>query len=230
MMNIQSPTYGPEKPVENRSVLFDKDLYLAEYNTLRAEIIQRLSHQTTIFQVAITVFGIVLGYALQNNSKDIIPDNKGDQNTSSWYYNVMLISIYPLLALLLSYAWAFNQIRICQIGQYLRAREKEVTGILGIMWWENYIVCEPSIRKSTGTSLSRYSSIKPGRMVLGGTQITSVILAIVMVVVNVVEKDNWDKLFTFPNPPAYMMFFLLLIDFVCIYLAWKIFYSSRPEV
>src|SRR3954468_18388683 len=94
-VKVESIKYGPDKEVS-----INKEIFIAEYNTLRGEILQRIAQQTTLYQIAITAFGVIIGYALEK----IAP---GDG-----YNDVILICVYPLLAFLLSYAWAFNQIRI----------------------------------------------------------------------------------------------------------------------
>ncbi len=176
---IKSPKYGPDLVVN-----FNKELFIAEYNSLRGEIGQRLGQQTTIFQIAITAFGLIIGYALEKI---------GD---SVWYNDVILISVYPLLAYLLAHAWAFNQIRICQIAQYLRVREEQVTKAIGIIWWENYIIHEPSIKKDDEKPYPKHGKSKPGVMVLSGTQFASIIMALMMFVIHLVTKEAGKSLIT----------------------------------
>ncbi len=103
-----------------------KDFFLAEYNSLRGEIQLRISHQTTLYQTAIAAFGVILSYGLE----------KIDLNS---YNNVYLILVYPLLAYFISFAWGFNNTRICQIAEYLKKREDTIIASFDCFGWENYI-------------------------------------------------------------------------------------------
>lgn len=178
VVKIKSPRFGPNKKeaTNQEGFIFNRELFTAEYNSLRSEILQRIAQQTTLYQIAITAFGVIIGYALQ----------RGD-DINGWFNSVMIISVYPFLALLLSYAWAFNQIRICQIAQYLREREKEVTQIAGLIWWENHIIREPSIL--TGRKgYPKHVKNKPGSMILAGTQLASILLALVLFLTDIFTK------------------------------------------
>jgi hypothetical protein len=170
---IKSPKFGPDLVVNLNS-----DLFLAEYNSLRGEIVQRLGQQTTIYQIAITAFGLIIGYALEKVDETI------------WHNDVILISVYPLLAFLLAYAWSFNQIRICQIAQYLRVREEQFTKAVGLIWWENYIITEPSIRKESQNPYPQLGKSKPGFMILSGTQFASIATAGAMFVIHLTAMKS----------------------------------------
>lgn len=183
-LKIKSPVFGPQKEEVSveKEVLFNKEVFIAEYNSLRSEILQRITQQTTLYQIAITAFGLIIGYALEKM------DSQGGT-----FNSIMVICVYPFLVMLLSYAWAFNQIRICQIAQYLREREKEVTKILGIIWWENYIVNEPSLIAGKGNGFPKHVKNKPGAMIMSGTQLASILLALVLFLTYIVTNGAINK-------------------------------------
>jgi hypothetical protein len=171
--------YGPDKAVK-----LNKELFLAEYNSLRSEILQRLSQQTTLYQIAITAWGVILGYALE----------KVDDET---FNDVILIGVYPMLAFLISSAWAFNQTRIGQIAQYLRAREEDFSDSLGLIWWENYIKKEPGINEmdnSISEPFHRRRKIRPAIRIIIGTQVASIVIATIMVVIHFGHDSNRSSL------------------------------------
>jgi hypothetical protein len=185
--------FGPE------SVVFDKDLFLAEYNSLRGEILQRIGQQTTLYQIDIAAFGVILGYALEKTASTEI------------YNDVLLICTYPFLAFLLSSAWAFNQLRICQIAQYLRVREEQVSKFSGPIWWENHVKGEPSILDQQMTKendlrvntfflklfdIHRNDKNKPGIMILIGTQIASILVSIVILIHHSMKEMDYRQLTT----------------------------------
>jgi hypothetical protein len=180
---LNAPLYGPQK-----EVILNEKIFLAEYSSLRGEIQQRIAQQTTLYQIAITAFGVIVGYALEK------------VDAKSWHNSVILVSVYPLLAFLLSFGWTFNQIRICQIAQYLRARERQVSDVLGLLWWENYIIDEPTINPKFKGSFPNNVKNRPGFMILSGTQIASIVLALIVLLINVfsiIDQRlvlNWERI------------------------------------
>ena len=137
-------------PVKNPKI--DKDLFLAEYKTLRDEILLRITQQTQITGFALTAWGVIIGSSI----------------TSKQYAVVLL---YPLLAFFVSRSWAFNNTRIFQIGHYLKRREVQVaTPNWGLMYWENYITGSESRTFLTKDPLA---TLKPGLYVFCGTELAS---------------------------------------------------------
>ena len=129
-------SFGPGKPVK-----LDKELFLAEYGSLRSEILQRINQLTVLTQIALTAWGTILAYALPKSE-------------------VRIILIYPVLAYFITFGWAFNNARIYQIAKYLMSREKEVVNKhWGLMYWENHINSKPRVDSAR---------IKPGIAVFPG--------------------------------------------------------------
>jgi hypothetical protein len=91
---------------------------LAEYSTLRDEILMRIRMRNQILVFTIVVLGIVLSLSAQ---KDVSP---------------VVFFVYPMLATFLALRWAWSDVRIWEIGDYIRTRiEKEVPGL----HWEGYM-------------------------------------------------------------------------------------------
>jgi len=211
--------YGPRKDVR-----IDKDLFIAEYNSLRTEIVQRLSQQTILYQIAITAWGLMMGYALE----------KIDEK---WFNDVILICVYPMLAFLISSGWAFNQTRISQIAQYLRARELDITEKFGLIWWENYVRNEPAVsetdKQDSTKTLNKDGKIKPAIMIIIGTQIASIVVATILVLIHI--GDNIDptltestKSFYIKHGQDFLLFAMLIIatDIFITYQSFKILRKS----
>lgn len=95
----------------------DFTLLLAEYNALRAEILQRMGMQFQVFSLAITVHGALLAFGFQS-------------------HNAGLILLYPVLATFFAIMWVINARRTRRIGLYIKTRiEDRVTEYQ--MGWEH---------------------------------------------------------------------------------------------
>lgn len=162
-----------------QDIFCNKEFFIAEYNSLRSEIQQRISQQTTLLQVAITAWGLILSYS---TGKDV----------GTIYDRVHIILIYPLIAYFLSFGWAFNNTRICQIGNYLKQREKQLSKHFKFIGWENYVYDVDNKSRANSRiflqkifikllkSLTGTNKVKPGLSVLSGTQFLSLGIAIVL--------------------------------------------------
>ena len=158
-----------------KAIIFNKDFFLAEYKSLRDEILQRISQQTTVIQIAITAWAAILAFALKSESP---ASNSSGESNLPVLRTVLLILVYPLLAHFISYAWIFNNIRIGQLGRYLRKREKQVSKLCNMLSWERYV-------KSQDTNqphffLFRGGKIKPGLAIFPGTQTIAVVTAAIV--------------------------------------------------
>lgn len=90
----------------------------AEFSALRGEILQRAQFQQQVVNLAILVAGTLLTVFFQFGA-------------SRW----ILLS-YPLLALFMSLEWSFNNIRIREIGWYIRTEIEEKWAGFG---WESHL-------------------------------------------------------------------------------------------
>ena len=70
-----------------------------EYETLRNEIIKRLEMRQKIMELTMTIAGIFIGLGIKTDS---------------------IAMLYPLLAIFLAAAWVQNDLRITDIGNYIR--------------------------------------------------------------------------------------------------------------
>jgi hypothetical protein len=131
----------------------ETDFLKAEYVALRAEILKRMEIQHQLVSGALVVTGAFL--------------TVGFSNTAT------LFLAYPIFALFIAVAWAQNDIRIRQMGLYIRERIED--NLLGEgRGWEH--IGASSKLSSAGTlgSLSRLAS----RGTLIGTQLLVVLISL----------------------------------------------------
>jgi hypothetical protein len=95
----------------------DKDFALAEYSALRDEILKRIELQNQILNLALIIAGTAISVSFQLNNGPII------------------LLIYPPIALVLSAGWEQNNLRIRQIGIYIRETIERRSPGSG---WEQY--------------------------------------------------------------------------------------------
>ena len=89
---------------------------LAEYSALRDEIMKRIEFQNNVLNWTLVIAGSVVTFALQLN-------------------NAMILLLYPPIAFGLSASWYQNNLRIRQLGVYIRKRiETRASG----RGWEQY--------------------------------------------------------------------------------------------
>lgn len=95
----------------------DNAFALAEYSALRDEILKRIETQNQILNLTLIIVGtlVSVGYQLSNGP--------------------IILLVYPLIALVLSANWEQNNLRIRQIGVYIRERIESRTSSGG---WEQY--------------------------------------------------------------------------------------------
>ena len=104
---------------------FDKDLFLAEYNALREEILKRIEIVHQLMAGILVAWTAVLSVALQGETQK---NGRTD-----------ILLLYPLLALAIAYLWAFNNRAIILTGNYIRVMEKKAEDIGGGMGWERHV-------------------------------------------------------------------------------------------
>ncbi len=124
---------------------------VAEYTTLREEIVKRIEVQHQILSLTLLAAGALLGIGVQS----ALPSSG------------VALQIYPILALFLSVAWAHNGARVVTISGYLEVLESRSQGQLG---WESFI-------HHQATSPTR--SILAARGIFVTTQILALALAFV---------------------------------------------------
>lgn len=92
------------------------DLMVAEYNGLRNEIVTRIGMQHQIISVTLITAAAFLGL--------------GSQSTIPVPGAALLM--YPILAMFLALSWAYQGVRLADIGEYLMTVEEESQG--GLRW------------------------------------------------------------------------------------------------
>lgn len=94
------------------------DLLVAEYTSLREEIVKRIEIQHQILSLALIAPGTVLGIGFQTN-------------------NASLMLLYPLLGMFLSAAWLSNSFAIYDIASYIQSQIQPRVGE-GRSIWEHF--------------------------------------------------------------------------------------------
>jgi hypothetical protein len=122
---------------------------LAEYNALRAEMLHRIGERYRIVAFSIPVFGVML--ALDVDTR--------------------MLMLYPILGLFQALGWAQNDLRIGEIGVYIRKRTEI---ILDWMQWENYT--HTTRGKESFSWNFRRSTVITACGIIGGTQLMAVIV------------------------------------------------------
>jgi hypothetical protein len=130
-------------------------LVVAEYSALREEIVKRKEIQYQLVTLALLVAGAFLTVGLQLGS----PSGT--------------LLVYPLLAVFIAGSWAQMDLRIGQLGEYIREKiEPLLPSHLG---WETYLVAYPKLsRFGLVRSLSAFSA----RGVFITTQLIAIALAV----------------------------------------------------
>jgi hypothetical protein len=97
-----------------------KDILLAEYAALRAEILKRTEVRYQLMTVALLAPGTILAFGVQSK-------------------NASLLLLYPAFALFLSTAWASNFRSVRRLGAYIKTR---IETTLGYMDWEHIVASQ----------------------------------------------------------------------------------------
>jgi hypothetical protein len=74
---------------------------LAEYNTLRDEILRRIEAQEKAISLTLLIFGTILGFGLQNHSP-------------------LIILLYPIISTFLASIWVYNTVSIKKVALYIK--------------------------------------------------------------------------------------------------------------
>src|SRR5260370_21743022 len=87
----------------------ESDLLLAEYNTLRTELLQRFSTRHRLMSLTLTVFGTFLGF------------------TAFGSKSIDFVLLYPVLAFFMSNVYLSNILKIERITDYVKTIDKYVS-------------------------------------------------------------------------------------------------------
>lgn len=108
----------PDIPViHRRDIVGQKDFLIAEYNTLREEIMNKYNIRTAVLVMTNTIIGLILGYTIKESA----------------YYGLFVLSFaIPIFGMIVLYCgYSINK-----IGDYLFERfNNEITGF----YWETYV-------------------------------------------------------------------------------------------
>src|SRR5262245_32918166 len=86
-----------------------------EYIALREEVLNRIEARQQIISITLTIAGAFLG--------------------GGWITSVIVLLIYPALAVLLAAGWGQNEVRIRQLNAYIR---DQLEGNIPGLGWERY--------------------------------------------------------------------------------------------
>lgn len=130
-------------PSQAGSPVFDgkeSDLLLAEYNTLRAELLQRFSTRHQLMSLTLTVFGTFLGF------------------TAFGSKSIYFVLLYPVLAFFMSNVYLFNILKIERITYYVKTieeyvSENSVSGFGEIFRWQTFCDEKDESKKGSPPSI-----------------------------------------------------------------------------
>jgi hypothetical protein len=126
-----------------------KDFLIAEFSSLREEILKRIEIQHQLITLALIATGTIIPLGIQSST--------------------IIILAYPLLAMFISVAWSHSDRRIRHISAYIMCIEDKLLG--GNRGWEH--MQGLIVRERFGKRLL-YAS----RGIFIGTQILSIVLAL----------------------------------------------------
>ncbi len=86
-------------------------LIVAEYSSLREEVIKRLELEVQLVNLTLIVAGAFLSLGIQSSKFAAI------------------LFVYPLIAMFLAAGWVYNDRRVRQISNYIRELETRVSGL-----------------------------------------------------------------------------------------------------
>lgn len=109
--------HDPLSAVPEASPPSDPSLVAAEYSALREELLKRIELNHQVISIAVFALGTLLAAGVQ-------------------IQNAEVVLVYPLLAMLLSGVWAYNERRSQRIQAYIRDRIEARVG-QGNMGWEH---------------------------------------------------------------------------------------------
>lgn len=99
------------------------ELIIAEYASLRCEILKLIEMQSQLISLAVVALGAMLSFALQTG-------------------NSALVFVYPFLALILGVSWLNHSHAISRCAAYL-SQELEPRCGTGVLGWEQFVRRNP---------------------------------------------------------------------------------------
>jgi 8-oxo-dGTP diphosphatase len=145
-----------------------RDELLAEYNSLRQEVLQRINARNQSLNLAITATGIFIAAV------------------AGQFFPPVALLLYPLVAVWIAVSWTQHDIRVGQIGKRIR---DGIEHQLGGVKWENWLSAQFA-RESR--FIYRRSTELTAVGVLVGTQLLTVALAILFAFIDQYAKRQND--------------------------------------
>jgi hypothetical protein len=104
---------------ENMGPLLVDSLSLAEYQSLRSEILKLIEMQGQLIALTVVAFGTVLSVGFQAK-------------------NPAIVLVHPILALILGVSWMNHAHSVCRCAAYIQAKE-ETLGSMTRFGWEHFV-------------------------------------------------------------------------------------------
>ncbi len=159
MVGDQNSQDGTSLPSDAQAAL------LAEYATLRAEILKRIEIRYQLISVAIVAPGTLLAFALQTHS-------------------TALTLLYPVFAYFLSVAWSDNERSIRQMAEYIRNR---IEARLEYIAWEQTVSASNKLQPRLG----RWLNYQSARGIFLGTQLLTLFIGLALATPSRQELANF---------------------------------------
>ncbi|MFF0372948.1 hypothetical protein [Actinoplanes missouriensis] len=111
-----------EKPVGDKAPLAES-FAIAEYESLRTEILKLIEMQGQLIALTVVAFGTVLSVGFQAK-------------------NPAIVLVHPILALILGVSWMNHAHSVCRCAAYIREKE-EIVGDKRRFGWETFVQANP---------------------------------------------------------------------------------------
>lgn len=111
------------------------DLVVAEYTSLRAEILKLIELQGQLLALTVVAFGTIVSVGFQVD-------------------NASVVLLHPILALILGVSWMNHAHSVCRCAAYIRAAEKQFDNLRQagqeLFSWEGFVMRNPTPRQWIG--------------------------------------------------------------------------------
>ncbi len=149
-MNRTDPPVIPSDIETSQITGKTAEFFLQEYSALRQEILKRMEIQHQLVTLTLTAFGVLTTVGLNSDPNALLA--------------------YPILTVFLTAAWSQNDIRIGQIGYYIREAIEEKFLATSLGWEHRHITSRQGL-------LVGARAILAAQGIFIGTQLMALLLA-----------------------------------------------------
>lgn len=179
-----------------------KEELIIQYEALRSEVLSRLNMRQNLLTTTVAGAGV---FSLFISGMAAAP---------------ILLLLYPWFTLCIAIAWSHHDVRVGEIGQYVKTYiEPHFPGLN----WETFMLDLYSDKKQTGRNMAELAS--KGTFI--GTEIATILLAIFLQILLTINVNNQNPMVW--QSAYYLLFALLLIMDVAIVFLTRSFIRERRK-